>query len=68
MVLDEGSQCNEPEALIPLSKASRHVVLIGDHHQLPPVCNSQEAAAAGLNVSLFERLMRAGVPSTMLQV
>jgi superfamily I DNA and/or RNA helicase len=39
---------------------------VGDHLQLP-FCNS-EAAAAGLAVSLFERLMAAGVPSAMLQV
>jgi regulator of nonsense transcripts 1 len=68
VVLDEGSQAAEHEALIPLTRAAEHVVLVGDHLQLPPVCNSEDAAAAGLAVSLFERLMAAGVPSAMLQV
>ncbi|KAG2448507.1 hypothetical protein HYH02_006398 [Chlamydomonas schloesseri] len=68
VVLDEGSQCCEPESLIPLVKASRHAVLVGDHCQLPPVCQSEEAGRAGLSLSLFERLMRAGVPACMLQV
>jgi hypothetical protein len=68
VVLDEASQAAEPEALIPLTRGAEHVVLVGDHLQLPPVCNSEAAAAAGLAVSLFERLMAAGVPSAMLQV
>lgn len=68
VVLDEGSQCSEPEALIPLVKGSQQIVLVGDHHQLPPVCQSTEAARQGLATSLFERLINAGVPSTMLQV
>ncbi|GIM05113.1 hypothetical protein Vretimale_9531, partial [Volvox reticuliferus] len=68
VVLDEGSQCCEPEALIPLVKACRHAVLVGDHCQLPPTVQSERAAAAGLGKSLFERLMEAGVPASMLQV
>uniref|UniRef100_A0A383VJF3 DNA2/NAM7 helicase-like C-terminal domain-containing protein n=1 Tax=Tetradesmus obliquus TaxID=3088 RepID=A0A383VJF3_TETOB len=68
VVLDEASQAAEPEALIPLTRAAQHAVLVGDHLQLPPVCNSEVAAAAGLAVSHFERLMAAGVPSAMLQV
>ncbi|GLC67816.1 hypothetical protein PLESTF_000610500 [Pleodorina starrii] len=68
VVLDEGSQCCEPEALIPLVKGCRHAVLVGDHCQLPPVVQSERAAAGGLGRSLFERLMTAGVPASMLQV
>jgi superfamily I DNA and/or RNA helicase len=68
VVLDEGSQCSEPESLIPLVKGCQQLVLVGDHCQLPPVCQSEEAGRAGLAVSLFERLIKAGVPSCMLQV
>ncbi|KAI0270758.1 AAA domain-containing protein [Gloeopeniophorella convolvens] len=46
---------------------SQHVVLIGDHKQLPPVIRSREAQIRGLNISLFERLTEEGVvPSIML--
>uniref|UniRef100_A0A0G4H0C7 DNA2/NAM7 helicase helicase domain-containing protein n=1 Tax=Chromera velia CCMP2878 TaxID=1169474 RepID=A0A0G4H0C7_9ALVE len=58
VVLDEATQCAEPESVIPIAKGCRHLVLVGDHHQLPPVCVSEEAAAKGLGTSLFDRLMR----------
>ncbi|KAG1823050.1 P-loop containing nucleoside triphosphate hydrolase protein [Suillus variegatus] len=48
---------------------SRHVALIGDHKQLPPVITSREAQLNGLGISLFERLTEEGVvPSIMLDV
>ena len=50
------------------AQGASHVVLVGDHFQLPPVVQSQEAAAAGLALSLFERLMQQGLPSALLQV
>jgi superfamily I DNA and/or RNA helicase len=46
---------------------SRHVALIGDHKQLPPVIVSREAQALGLGMSLFERLTgEAGKASQIL--
>ncbi|KAH9993020.1 AAA domain-containing protein [Russula vinacea] len=48
---------------------SQHVVLIGDHKQLPPVIRSREAQLRGLNISLFERLTEESVvPSIMLDM
>lgn len=68
VVLDEASQASEPEALIPITRGAEHVVLVGDHQQLPPVVNSDAAVAGGMAVSLFEKLMNAGVPNVLLQV
>lgn len=56
--LDEAGQCDEPTSLIPLMKGSRQLVMIGDHKQLPSVVSSNTARMEGLNISLFERLMR----------
>ncbi|WVW84149.1 hypothetical protein I302_106178 [Kwoniella bestiolae CBS 10118] len=65
--LDEASMATEPLSLVPLTKGSAHVAIIGDHKQLPPVIVSPEAHAGGLATSLFERLIHEGdVPSTML--
>ncbi|KAJ4481077.1 P-loop containing nucleoside triphosphate hydrolase protein [Lentinula aciculospora] len=67
--LDEASMSTEPASLVPLMKGSRHVALIGDHKQLPPVITSPEAQSLGLAVSLFERLAEEGVvPSIMLNI
>ena len=59
MVLDEASQATEPESVASLNKLQTggHAVLVGDHLQLSCFCNSQPAADAGLQTSLFERLM-----------
>ena len=55
-VIDEACQSTEPGCWLPLLWCEK-VVLAGDHCQLPPTVVSQEAAAQGLGVSLFERLM-----------
>ncbi|KAH8977191.1 P-loop containing nucleoside triphosphate hydrolase protein [Lactarius hatsudake] len=48
---------------------SQHVVLIGDHKQLPPVIRSREAQIRGLNIGLFERLTEEGaIQSIMLDM
>jgi DNA polymerase III delta prime subunit len=55
-VIDEACQSTEPGSWIPLLWCDR-VVLAGDHCQLPPTVVSPQAAADGLGVSLFERIM-----------
>ena len=55
-VIDEACQSTEPGSWVPLLWCDK-VVLAGDHCQLSPTLVSQEAAAEGLGVSLFERLM-----------
>lgn len=68
VLVDECTQAAEPEALIPLVKGAKQVVLVGDHCQLGPVIMAQRAANAGLNVSLFERLIILGIRPIRLQV
>lgn len=57
VLLDEATQATEPEGLIPIVKGAKQVVMVGDHRQLGPVVMSKPAAKAGLNRSLFERLI-----------
>ncbi|KAI5119257.1 hypothetical protein M0805_007260 [Coniferiporia weirii] len=65
--LDEASMSTEPASLVALMKGCKHLALIGDHKQLPPVVVSPEARDGGLSISLFERLTSEGaVPSVML--
>jgi len=55
VVIDEAGQALEPACWGALLKG-RRAVLAGDHLQLPPTVLSREACAAGLGVTLFERL------------
>lgn len=55
--VDEATQAQEVMTLLPLMKGARHVGLIGDHRQLPPVLRCAEAKEQGGARSLFERLV-----------
>ncbi|MDL5361296.1 AAA domain-containing protein [Halalkalicoccus sp. NIPERK01] len=58
-LVDEASQLTEPATLAAINRAKRFV-LVGDHHQLPPVVQSEGDAgeeSADLSRSLFERLI-----------
>lgn len=68
VLIDEATQATEPEALLPILKGAKHVILVGDHCQLGPVIMCKKAAKAGLNQSLFERLICLGVRPIRLQV
>ncbi|KAI0687606.1 P-loop containing nucleoside triphosphate hydrolase protein [Cytidiella melzeri] len=69
VLVDEASMSTEPATLVPLMKGSKHVALIGDHKQLPPVIASKEAQDAGFGISLFERLAEESfLPSIMLDI
>ncbi|OQR92004.1 hypothetical protein ACHHYP_04143 [Achlya hypogyna] len=58
VLIDEATQATEPECLIPIVQGAKHVVMVGDHMQLGPVVMNKKAAKAGLNQSLFDRLLR----------
>ena len=59
VIIDEASQCSEPELLMPLCYMSiTKVILIGDPMQLPATVKSKKAQDAGFGTSLFERLFK----------
>lgn len=58
VLIDEATQATEPECLIPIVQGAKHVVMVGDHCQLGPVVMNKKAASAGLNQSLFDRLLK----------
>ena len=68
VLIDESTQSAEPECMIPLVLGCKQVVLVGDHQQLGPVIMNKKAAKAGLNQSLFERLVILGLSPIRLQV
>ncbi|CEQ40945.1 SPOSA6832_02624, partial [Sporobolomyces salmonicolor] len=54
-IVDEASQVTLPTCLGPLRFADKFI-LVGDHHQLPPLVRNHAARTGGLDVSLFKRL------------
>lgn len=58
-IMDEASQCVEPEALVPLKLGFNKFVMIGDPEQLSATVASQEAKKLSFDVSLFTRLYKA---------
>ena len=55
VIIDEASQCMEPECWNAILRAKR-VIFAGDHHQLPPTVKSTEAMELGLSDTLLERM------------
>lgn len=66
VLVDEATQATEPATLVPLTRACRQLVLVGDHCQLPPTVLSTQASEEGLGVPLFSRMVACGVPPFML--
>ena len=67
---DEAAKATEPDtiATVIVSSPDAHLVLIGDHRQLPPTVKSRDAEWAGLGTSLFERMIRSpGMKEIMLE-
>ena len=59
-MIDECGQATELFTLVPLCLAEpgAHVVLIGDHNQLPPTVFHPELTSMGYGTSMFHRLLR----------
>jgi superfamily I DNA and/or RNA helicase len=55
--IDEAAQALEPGCWIPIARGER-VILVGDHHQLPPTVKSEKAAREGLRETLFEKCIK----------
>ena len=68
VLIDEATQATEPECLLPILRGAKQTILVGDHCQLGPVIMCKMAAKAGLNQSLFERLVSLGIRPIRLQV
>ena len=54
-IVDEASQITLPVCLGPI-RLARTFILVGDHNQLPPLVQNDEARTGGLDISLFKLL------------
>jgi intron-binding protein aquarius len=64
--MEESAQMLEIESLIPMllqpdSSNLKHITLIGDHHQLPPVVSNETIKRySNFDQSMFARMIRLG--------
>lgn len=71
ILVEEAGEILESHILTALTPNTKQIILIGDHKQLRPKVNNyaltvEKDDGYNLNVSLFERLVLAGVPHTTL--
>ena len=67
LIMDEASQTTVPTILIPFMRGCKRLILVGDHHQLPPTVQSEKAKEAGMDNSLFYLLAMYGCKPYVLQ-
>ncbi|EKX41601.1 hypothetical protein GUITHDRAFT_74611, partial [Guillardia theta CCMP2712] len=67
ILVDEVAQCTEINTIVPIvQRGCSRLVLSGDHCQLPPTVQSEEAEERGMSVSLYARLVREGLEAKFL--
>ena len=67
ILIDEVAQATETSAIVPIvCRGAEQLVLCGDHCQLPPSVQSRDAELRGYSLSLYSRLVEAGVPFSFL--
>ena len=66
ILIDEATQSNEAETLIPLQYKCKRVILVGDHRQLGPVVKGLESL--GWGCTLFERMVYNGIVPVQLNI
>ncbi|KAJ8272642.1 hypothetical protein GJAV_G00091700 [Gymnothorax javanicus] len=67
VIVEEAAEVLEAHIITVLTSTCQHLILIGDHQQLRPSTTVYELARNfNLEVSLFERLIRMGVPYVRL--
>ncbi|KFG79109.1 hypothetical protein MANI_020809 [Metarhizium anisopliae] len=70
LLMEEAAEVREGDTIAGLLPSIEHLILLGDHQQLQPHVDMVELASDPyrLNISMFERLIKLGIPhKTLLQ-
>jgi helicase required for RNAi-mediated heterochromatin assembly 1 len=70
MLIEEAAETKEANLAAAMFPSLERLVLVGDHQQLPPHVDIHglEGEPYNLSVSMFERLVKLGIPHTTLQM
>ena len=68
VLVEEAAEILEPQLLVALSYQTKHLIMIGDHEQLPPQVNTYELKMMNFDVSMMQRLVDNKLPFVQLQM
>ena len=69
VIVEEAAELLESHIVSALNAGTQHLILIGDHKQLRPKPNEYDLAMKhNLHISLFERLIKNGLPHATLMI
>ncbi|CAK8680919.1 unnamed protein product [Clavelina lepadiformis] len=69
VIVEEAAEVLEAHIVTSMPKTTQHLILIGDHQQLRPSPTDYDLAENyDLKVSLFERMVKNGIPCSRLQL
>ncbi|KAI0413221.1 P-loop containing nucleoside triphosphate hydrolase protein [Xylaria grammica] len=70
MLIEEAAETKEASILSALYPSLQQLILVGDHQQLTPSCDTRflDEAPYYIRVSMFERLVKLDMPYTMLDM
>ena len=68
VLVEEAAEILEPQLLVALSYQTKHLIMIGDHNQLPPQVNTYELKKMRFDVSMMQRLVDNNLPFVQLQM
>ena len=67
MIVEEAAEILEPQLVAVIASSVQHLIMIGDHKQLRPTVKFHKLEKEkGLDISMFERLVKAGLPQQAL--
>ncbi|OAF69073.1 hypothetical protein A3Q56_03166 [Intoshia linei] len=66
VLIDESTLGTELDCLVPIVKGCVRLILVGDQHQLQPIIKNQALVELGYDMSMFERLLLAGIKPVLL--
>lgn len=66
LICEEASETLEAHLLAALTPSVQHFILIGDHEQLRPSMSVDDLKNKGIDISMFERLVRNKFPYSVL--
>lgn len=68
ILVDDANQITEVELIPALTKNCQQLVLIGDDKLVPPVSLSAMAKSKGINITIFEKLVKQKIKPILFSV